>query len=280
VQERQQRLQGPERVQGPGVTRPLEGLHDKGRQGRHRPEVKAGARMGFARKDLDTHRASPEALRRFLAEAPAVAGRAISENSSRRGVAVLEKVRRDVPVVLHGVSLPSVRSTRSMRACSAACASWPSASSRRTSRHLCWGRHPVGTFTLLPLPFTEEALAHVVSRVKQVQEVLGRQILLENVSSYVEYASSTMSEWSSWPGSRRSGLRHPPRREQRYVERAQPRVDPTRTLPEFRWTASASSTWPATATTAATCWTRTTLGSGRRLELYRSALRRFGGSRP
>jgi uncharacterized protein (UPF0276 family) len=47
----------------------------------------------------------------------------------------------------------------------------------------------------LPLPYTEEALAHVVARVAQVQEALGRQILLENVSSYVAYAESTMPEW-------------------------------------------------------------------------------------
>jgi len=64
------------------------------------------------------------------------------------------------------------------------------------SDHLCWGRHG-GRYAhdLLPLPYTEEALAHVVSRVRQVQDALGRQILLENVSSYVAYASSSMPEW-------------------------------------------------------------------------------------
>jgi uncharacterized protein (UPF0276 family) len=48
---------------------------------------------------------------------------------------------------------------------------------------------------LLPLPYTEEALAAVTRRVGEVQELLGRQILLENVSSYVSYRDSEMTEW-------------------------------------------------------------------------------------
>ena len=48
---------------------------------------------------------------------------------------------------------------------------------------------------LMPLPYTEEALEHVAGRVRQVQDFLGRQILLENVSSYVNYTHSRMSEW-------------------------------------------------------------------------------------
>jgi len=48
---------------------------------------------------------------------------------------------------------------------------------------------------LLPLPYTEEALVSVVARVSEVQEALGRQILLENVSSYLTYHASEMSEW-------------------------------------------------------------------------------------
>ena len=63
------------------------------------------------------------------------------------------------------------------------------------SEHLCWTSHG-GTHLndLLPLPLTAEALAHVVARVDEVQERLGRTILLENVSSYFEYAHSTISE--------------------------------------------------------------------------------------
>ncbi len=48
---------------------------------------------------------------------------------------------------------------------------------------------------LLPLPYTEEALRHVVRRIRGVQEILERPILIENVSSYMEFTTSTLSEW-------------------------------------------------------------------------------------
>lgn len=64
------------------------------------------------------------------------------------------------------------------------------------SEHLCWvgvnGRY---LNDLLPFPYTEEALVHVVGRVQQVQEYLGRQILVENVSCYLEFAASDIPEW-------------------------------------------------------------------------------------
>jgi uncharacterized protein (UPF0276 family) len=64
------------------------------------------------------------------------------------------------------------------------------------SDHLCWtGVAGRNTHDLLPLPYTEEALAHVVERVRAVQELLGRRILLENVSSYVAFRSSSLTEW-------------------------------------------------------------------------------------
>ena len=64
------------------------------------------------------------------------------------------------------------------------------------SDHLCWtGMHGKNAHDLLPMPYTEEALKHIVDRVKQVQEFLGRQILLENVSSYLTYQYSAMEEW-------------------------------------------------------------------------------------
>ena len=64
------------------------------------------------------------------------------------------------------------------------------------SEHLSWGSVD-GRFTndLLPLPYTEEALQHMVDRVSQLQELLQRQILIENVSSYLQFACSAMSEW-------------------------------------------------------------------------------------
>ncbi len=125
---------------------------------------------------------------------------AISENfmiPGGRPLAVLERVRRDHPVVLHGVSL-SIGSTdpldrRYLRELAALAEriqpAW-------LSDHLCWGS--VGghhAHDLLPLPFTEEALALCVERVEKVQEALGRQILLENVSSYLTYRASAMPEW-------------------------------------------------------------------------------------
>jgi len=64
------------------------------------------------------------------------------------------------------------------------------------SDHLCWtGVGGRNLHDLLPLPYTEEALAHVVDRVARVQDALRRRILLENVSTYLEYRQSTMPEW-------------------------------------------------------------------------------------
>ena len=48
---------------------------------------------------------------------------------------------------------------------------------------------------LLPLPYTEETIGHVVARIREVQDALERPILIENVSSYMAFADSTMTEW-------------------------------------------------------------------------------------
>src|SRR5438128_12136982 len=114
-----------------------------------------------------------------------------------RPVAALEKVRGEVPVALHGVSL-SIGSTDPLDRpyLAALRALVDRIQPAIVSDHLCWGRHG-GRYVhdLWPLPLTEEALAHVVERVGQVQEALGRQMLLENVSSYVAFRESTISEW-------------------------------------------------------------------------------------
>jgi uncharacterized protein len=109
----------------------------------------------------------------------------------------LERIRAEFPVAMHGVSL-SIGSTdpldRAYLAQVRALAdriepSW-------ISDHLCWtGVEGLNVHDLLPLPYTEEALAAVVNRVSEVQDALGRRILLENVSSYLAYRASEMTEW-------------------------------------------------------------------------------------
>jgi len=125
---------------------------------------------------------------------------AVSENFMAPGgrpIAVLEKVRRDAPVALHGVSL-AIGSVDPLSGpyLDALAALVERIEPVMVSDHLCWGRHG-GRWLhdLLPLPWTEEALAHVVDRVGQVQERLGRRILLENPSSYVAFRDSTLAEW-------------------------------------------------------------------------------------
>jgi hypothetical protein len=64
------------------------------------------------------------------------------------------------------------------------------------SDHLCWtGVAGRNSHDLLPMPYTEEALGHVVSRVKQVQDFLGAPIALENPSTYAELSGAAMPEW-------------------------------------------------------------------------------------
>lgn len=138
---------------------------------------------------------------RFLEERPSVDWlEVISENflvAGGRPLAVLEKVRRDYPIALHGVSLSIGGSDPLDRAhLTALRALERKIEPAIVSDHLCWGTAG-GHYAhdLLPLPYTEEALAHVVGRVQQVQEWLGRPMLLENVSSYLTFAASTMTEW-------------------------------------------------------------------------------------
>jgi hypothetical protein len=125
---------------------------------------------------------------------------AISENymvPGGRPIHALMRVRERWPVVLHGVSL-SIGSTDPL---DEAYLGRLKALADRVepawiSDHLCWtGIGGINLHDLLPLPYTEEALDHVVGRVLQVQERLGRQILLENVSSYVTFAQSAVPEW-------------------------------------------------------------------------------------
>jgi uncharacterized protein (UPF0276 family) len=124
----------------------------------------------------------------------------ISENfmdSGGRPRYVLEQVAERYPVVMHGVSL-SIGSTDSLnfdylkklrRLAEHVGARW-------VSDHLCWtGVAGLNAHDLLPIPFNEATLAHVAGRVRIVQDFLERPLVLENPSSYVTFADSTMSEW-------------------------------------------------------------------------------------
>lgn len=109
----------------------------------------------------------------------------------------LDRIRERYPMVMHGVSLSigaqdplNHEYLRQLRALAERIEpAW-------ISDHLCWtGAHGLNAHDLLPLPYTEEALKHVAARVGEAQDFLGRRILLENVSSYVSYPESEMSEW-------------------------------------------------------------------------------------
>lgn len=114
-----------------------------------------------------------------------------------RQLQLLDTIRHDYGLSLHGVGL-SLGSTdpldgehlrrlaRLVRRVEPAL----------VSEHVAWGS-VAGTFLndLLPMPCTSEALAQLVSRVGQVQDLLGRQILVENVSSYLQFAGNEMTEW-------------------------------------------------------------------------------------
>jgi uncharacterized protein (UPF0276 family) len=110
---------------------------------------------------------------------------------------VLERMAEIRPIVMHGVSL-SIGSTDPLdrtylrRLKELAAFVQP----RWISDHLCFtGVMGVNTHDLLPMPLTEESLAHVAARVGEVQEFLGRPLVLENPSTYLEFKSSTIPEW-------------------------------------------------------------------------------------
>jgi uncharacterized protein (UPF0276 family) len=124
----------------------------------------------------------------------------ISENylqTRGRPLYFLDRVAERYPVVMHGVSMSIgssapldydyLRELKALR---------ERIGARWVSDHLCWtGLAGRNTHDLLPLPYTEEALAHVIRRVREVQDVLGAPLALENPSTYLEFEGSTMKEW-------------------------------------------------------------------------------------
>ncbi len=112
-------------------------------------------------------------------------------------VAHLRNIRQDYPITFHGVGL-SIGSTDELN--------WDYLKKlkqritefepARVSDHLCWtsvGGHYA--HDLLPLPYVQQAIDVVVRHVQQIQEFLGRRILVENVSSYLTYKDSVLQEW-------------------------------------------------------------------------------------
>ena len=109
----------------------------------------------------------------------------------------LHAIREHYPMVMHGVSL-SIGSTdpldmdylRALKALA------NEVQPEWLSDHLCWTAvEGTNTHDLIPLPYTEEAITHVAERIARVQDFLGRQILMENVSSYVSFKDSAIPEW-------------------------------------------------------------------------------------
>lgn len=123
----------------------------------------------------------------------------ISENfleTEGRPLEVLDQIAEHYPIVMHGVSL-SIGSTdpldrgylKQLRALR------DRVEARWVSDHLCWtGVRGKNAHDLLPMPYTKATLAHVVGRVKAVQDFLGAPLVLENPSTYLEFAGSTMTE--------------------------------------------------------------------------------------
>ena len=109
----------------------------------------------------------------------------------------LKDLRADYPIVMHGVSL-SIGSTdpinndylkKLKKLADAIETPW-------LSDHLCWtGVNGKNTHDLLPVPYTQESLAHIISRIREIQDRLERHIVLENPSSYLKFTASTISEW-------------------------------------------------------------------------------------
>ena len=124
----------------------------------------------------------------------------ISENymqTAGKPLLFLDRIAERYPMVMHGVSLSIgsmdplnyeyLRELKALR--DRVSALW-------VSDHLCWtGVSGKNTHDLLPMPYTEEALLHVASRIRAVQDYLEAPLILENPSTYVEFSSSTMSEW-------------------------------------------------------------------------------------
>ncbi|NLS13417.1 DUF692 domain-containing protein [Vibrio sp. SM6] len=125
----------------------------------------------------------------------------ISENFMVKGgkpLTMLDKIRANYPMTMHGVSM-SIGSVDGLDR--EYLAQLKQLEQRIeplwVSDHLCWtGCHGKKLHDLMPLPFTKEALNVVSRNILQAQDILQRPLVIENVSSYVEFTCSEMSEWA------------------------------------------------------------------------------------
>ncbi len=124
----------------------------------------------------------------------------VSENfmvPGGRPLQILDQIIERYPVVMHGVSM-SIASTQplDMDYLTQLKTLAKRVQPKWISDHLCWtGVHGVNLHDLLPFPYTLEALEHIVERVNIVQDFLDHPLALENVSSYVSFKQSELSEW-------------------------------------------------------------------------------------
>ncbi len=110
---------------------------------------------------------------------------------------MLERIRRDYPLVMHGVAMslgapvgPDLAYLKRVKALA------DRVQPLWISDHLCWiGPGPEQLHDLYPLPYTDEAARHVVQSIRRAQDVLGRRLVVENVSSYIDFKDSAASEW-------------------------------------------------------------------------------------
>lgn len=112
-------------------------------------------------------------------------------------LAVIDAIRRDYPVAMHGVAM-SIGASQGVdvpylqRVKALADRIEP----LWVSDHLCWtGPGPEQLHDLYPLPYTDESARHVIAQIRRAQDVLGRRLVLENVSSYIRYRHDSASEW-------------------------------------------------------------------------------------
>ena len=109
----------------------------------------------------------------------------------------LDQICEKYPVVMHGVSMSlGSHDPLDMDYLAQVKALAKRTDAKWVSDHMCFtGVDGINAHDLLPLPYTEEAIKHVANKIKQAQDFLGRQILVENASTYVSYKQSHMTEW-------------------------------------------------------------------------------------